>query len=1446
MRLYKAIVVGALTATTATGTAVALPALTETAAGAASGPGVTANLWNWNWKSVAKECTDVLGPAGYGSVQVSPPADSMSKGGSVWWDVYQPARYVLTSKFGDETAFRNMVGACHAAGVKVQVDTVVNHMTGQGATSYGGYGFSKYDYPGLYSSGDFHSPTCGINDADYGNNAWRVQNCELVGLADLNTGSDYVRDQIAAYMNKLTDLGVDGFRIDAAKHISPDDLAAIKSRLRGTPYIHQEVIYGADEAVQPSQYTGVGDVDEFVYGRKLKEQFTGQIRWLQSFGQSWGLSVGSDKAMVFVDNHDTERNGSTLNYKNGAAYTLANVFMLAWPYGKPSVYSSFTWSDGEAGPPSANGGFVTDTDCSNGRWTCFDRQMAGMVGFYNTVAGTSVGNWTDNGGNLIAFSRGDKGWVAINNENGSVTRTFTTGLPAGTYPNVAGGGSVTVNPGGTASVTIPAKSAVAIRVGTTASPSPTVTPTGNSATVYYFTSWNPANIHYGINGTWTTVPGVAMDTACTGWKKKTVDLGTATTFQVTFNNGSGTWDNNQGRNYTIGTGTSTVKNGVVTADATDPCVTATPSPSPSPSGGGKATVFYYKKTRGWSSVRIHYQPTGGSWTTVPGVVMDEETCADWAKKTIDLGSAAGLKAAFNNGSGTWDNNNGADYAIGLGTTTVKDGVVRANAPEPCAPEPPDTTAPSVPTGLAATASGTTVTLTWTASADNVGVSGYEISRAKGEETPVIRSASGTSYKESGLDAKTTYTYKVRALDAAGNKSAYTDAVSVTTGDGPPPVTQGTPLGGDPRKDSIYFVMTARFYDGDTSNDRGGSQNIRSGNAANNDPMFRGDFKGLIEKLDYIKALGFSAIWITPVVLNRSDYDYHGYHGWDFYRVDTRLETPGSTYQDLINKAHAKGLKIYQDVVYNHSSRWGAKGLFVPTVYGVRDEQWKWMYSAKEAGREYDPMVEHQGDDPGMTAAQNQMAKGRPYNGDLWSTEEPAGNTCRNWGTPTQYYSPEGYRIYNCQWPSPTSGMFPAKYYHQCWIGNWEGEDSRSCWLHEDLADFDTENAEVQKYLIDAYNRFIDMGVDGFRIDTAIHIPRVTWNRRFLPAIYDHVKEKFGEDKARDFYVFGEVAAFVNDKWNRGSVNHSAQFYTWKERKDYSTDEKAAIEQYDYEEQLGTGNQPTSTNAFLSGNSYHAPDRSKFSGMNIIDMRMHMNFSDAQNAFNNGKDSDDSVNDATYNAVYVDSHDYGPNKSGFRYAGGTDAWAENMSLMWTFRGIPTLYYGSEIEFQKGKQIDCGPTCPLATTGRAYYGDKIEGTVTAGDYGVVSGASGPVATTLSQPLVRHLQRLNQIRRAIPALQMGQYSTDGVSGSIAYKRRYTSGSIDSFVLVTVSSGATFTGIPNGTYVDAVTGDRKTVTGGTLSIDLNGKGDMRAYVLDLPGNPAPGKIGADGPYLK
>ncbi|NRR32743.1 alpha-amylase [Oxalobacteraceae bacterium] len=1029
-----------------------------------------------------------------------------------------------------------------------------------------------------------------------------------------------------------------------------------------------------------------------------------------------------------------------------------------------------------------------------------------------------------------------------------------------------------------------------------------------TSTVYYkpASGWANTYIHYGINGSWTAVPGVAMDAAtCSGWKVKTVELGTASSFAVTFNNGSGSWDNKNGANYALASGIVQVNAGLVSggspcaADVTPPTVPAavtkgtvtdttialswtasvdnvgvvaydiyrngvlagtSASTTFSDTGltgatdyiytvkardaagassaastaltvrtattvANSAVVYYYTKTRAWPSVNIHYG-LNGTWTASPGLAMNETACTDWVSKTVNLGSLSSMAAVFNNGSGVWDNNSNANYAITAGLTTVKNGVVSSNAASPCVVVPPDTTAPSVPLSPAATATNTTIALSWSASTDNIAVSGYEVSRTDPNLLSTVFTSASNQFSDTGLSAHSVYTYSIKAFDAAGNKSAASSAVSAETGDAPV-ASSGTPLGTDMREESIYFVMTARFFDGDSSNNRGGSLHTSSGNIAYDDPMFRGDFKGLIERLDYIKALGFSAIWITPVTLNRSDYDFHGYHTYDFNQIDGRLESPGATYQDLINSAHSKGIKIIQDVVFNHSSRWGAKGLFTPKVFGIRDTKWSSYYDVPNPAFTYD----------GISIEPN---SGRNYyNGDIWSTAEPAGNTCRNWGVATA-------TGFNCQWPGATTGMFPAKYYHNCWIGNWEGEDSRSCWLHEDLADFNTENAEVQQYLLNAYNRFIDMGVDGFRIDTAVHVPRVTWNRRFLPQLKAHSAAKHGA-KGQNFYMVGEVGAFVNDKWNRGSVNHSAQFFTWKERKEYVADDvQAALDQFNYENNLGTGGQPTSTNAFLNGNNYHTPDTSQFSGMNIIDMRMHMNFGDANNAFWNGKDSDDSTNDASYNMVYVDAHDFGPNKSPTAYAGGTAAWAENMSLMWTFRGIPTLFQGSEIEFQAGKAIDCGPTCALATTRRAYFGGHLEGSVTASDFGVVGSASGTVASTLSNNLVKHVQRLNMIRRKIPALQKGQYSTEGVSGNMAYKRRYTSGSVDSFALISLSSGATFNGIPNGTYKDAVTGDVKTVTGGTLTSNVTGQGNARIYVLDLAGNPAPGKIGADGPFLK
>ncbi|MFD7440855.1 alpha-amylase family protein [Streptomyces sp. NPDC059909] len=440
----------------------AVVTIAPTGAAQAAPPGtkdVTAVLFEWRFASVAQACTSTLGPSGYGYVQVSPPQEHIQ--GSQWWTSYQPVSYRIAGRLGDRTAFTNMVNACHAAGVKVVVDTVINHMSAGSGTGTGGSSYSKYNYPGVYSDPDFDN--CKSQVSNY-QDRWNVQNCELVGLADLDTGEDYVRGRIAAYLNDLLSLGVDGFRIDASKHMAAADLANIKSRLSNpNVYWKHEVIYGAGEAVQPDEYLGSGDVQEFRYAYDLKRLFNNErLAYLKNYGEGWGY-LSSGKASVFVDNHDTERNGSTLSYKSGANYTLANVFMLAWPYGAPDINSGYEWSNADAGPP--NGGTVNA--CWQDGWKCQHAwpEIKAMVGFRNATRGQAVVNWWDNGYQAIAFGRGTKGYVVVNHEGIALNRSFQTQLPAGNYRNVQNGACVTVNSTGWFTATVAPQTTLALHAG---------------------------------------------------------------------------------------------------------------------------------------------------------------------------------------------------------------------------------------------------------------------------------------------------------------------------------------------------------------------------------------------------------------------------------------------------------------------------------------------------------------------------------------------------------------------------------------------------------------------------------------------------------------------------------------------------------------------------------------------------------------------------------------------------------------------------------------------------------------------------------------------------------------------------------------------------------------------------------------------------------------------
>ncbi|MGN1240821.1 MAG: alpha-amylase family glycosyl hydrolase [Paludibacteraceae bacterium] len=630
---------------------------------------------------------------------------------------------------------------------------------------------------------------------------------------------------------------------------------------------------------------------------------------------------------------------------------------------------------------------------------------------------------------------------------------------------------------------------------------------------------------------------------------------------------------------------------------------------------------------------------------------------------------------------------------------------------------------------------------------------------------------------------------------------------------------------DFRDESIYFVMTTRFYNGDPSNDTQcwDAQQYNVG-----DPAWRGDFKGLIKQMDYIKALGFTAIWITPIVGNGSGYDYHGYHAMNFSEVDKRYESEDVLFQDVIDAAHARGMKIILDIVLNHTGNFGEENL------------------CKLFTRDWDA---------DQSAIDECMV---PY------TQKDGGRL------PDDYLSLEGGKQYAARLAEMknTDGKNHDvnNYWHHFGSFNWDDDTRWWAQIAGDCVDLNTENQYVADYLVKCYGEFIKMGVDGFRIDTSGHIARLTFNNNFIPQFKALAEQYKAKRNGGDFFMYGEVCSRERNVTYRNHDNLSAYFYTWKETKDYPWDTNphswdgqfvpegskgshtnvTSVDQQAKDYVGEHSDNRTSDNAFLKGNSYHAPDYSQSSGFSVIDFPMHWNFRTAQEAWG-VKSGDKYYNDATWNVVYVDSHDYAPDGApeSQRFNQPQDTWAENLSLMFTFRGIPCIYYGSEIEFKKGKDIDKGPNIALQETGRAYFGGYLSGYVTTTDFGEYEEACGNMAQTLQHPLARHIRRLSKIRMAVPALRKGQYSTEGCSGSFAFKRRYTDANTDSYALVCISGNGTFTGIENGTYVDCVTGDTKTVTNGTLNATCSGKGNMRVYVLSTSKTPAPGKIGTDGKYL-
>ncbi|MBM4252004.1 MAG: alpha-amylase [Deltaproteobacteria bacterium] len=590
---------------------------------------------------------------------------------------------------------------------------------------------------------------------------------------------------------------------------------------------------------------------------------------------------------------------------------------------------------------------------------------------------------------------------------------------------------------------------------------------------------------------------------------------------------------------------------------------------------------------------------------------------------------------------------------------------------------------------------------------------------------------------------------------------------------------------DFREESIYFVMTARFYDGDPSNNYYNRDRIKLG-----DPQWRGDFRGLISKLDYIRDLGFTAIWITPPIENRSGLDYHGYHGYDWERVDPRLESDDASYQDLIHAVHAKGMKIIQDVVINHSSQ-----------YGIRGKVWidhlpiKYFRPANGSTINHGPYLGHLGDYRSEYREDNDNPLAPRWFAERQFSDAAGLRPLRDPVTgvvvPKPGYDPQ--RFFGID----AKRLDPDWYHLDGFMAGGDWENPRALQrkhLAGDAVDLATERQHVQDYLNQAIHKYIDMGIDGIRIDTLKHLDR----DNVLSFVDDWVAYK------PDLFVFGENLVKGSGLGQELSNDNAS----------------AVIRPWWY-----------TRRATLASDPYSGPD----SGLSVIDFPLFATFRDN---IKNGNFSgigaqlnwDWIYGDASKLVTFFQNHDVGPDND-FKYRFGGEMWKAAMvyNLLWTIRGIPCLYYGEEIEFQKGLPQDIdGPTMTLDQTGRAYFGAHL--------------ASSGLTQTKAHPLYQHIKRLNLIRRSVPALQKGRMQQVQEWGSgMSFVRDHAE--THSYAVVGLAAGTaqniTVTGVTPGIYRDAVSGQEYRSVNGKISFSVAAHA---AAVLVLNG---PGKIGSDGLFL-
>ncbi len=673
---------------------------------------------HWNFM---KEQADELADAGITALWI-PPAYKAAGGtedvGYGAYDLYDLGEFyqqgAVRTKYGTKSQLQDAISSLHNEGVQVYGDVVINHKGGADATEnvqaiqvnwnnrledISGQqsieAWTKFDFPGRnnkYSS--FKWNWTHFDGVDWNQATKTKALYRLVGdykYWDLNVGSEngnydyllyadvdfdnpYVQQEMKDWGTWfVNELGLDGFRLDAIKHI---DSQYMKSFLGSTRSNTNKELFTVGEYWLNDLGALKGYLNQVDYSMSLfdvplhynfYEISNGNGNYdMRNILEGTLVQSNPEHAVTLVDNHDSQPGQSLESWVLDWFKPSAYAFILTREAGYPTLFYGDYYG-------------IDPTNADGKKWGGMKSEIDPILKARKEFAYGTQHDYIDDQ-NIIGWTReGDSshdksGLAAIITDNAGGSKKMYVGSQHSgeTWVDMTGNQQteVTIDGSGHGLFTVGGGS-VSIYVNKAALNGGGSGGGGgggdDTVTVYYKEGFSNPYIHYNANGTWTTPPGAKMDdSGIDGYYKYTVNINSGTELTAAFNDGQGNWDSNNDNNYVFPAGTWTLDDGTITAGA------------PSGGGGGDDTVTVYYK-EGFSNPYIHYN-ANGTWTTPPGAKMDDSGIDGYYKYTVNINSGTELTAVFNDGQGNWDNNNDDNYVFSAGTWTLDDGTITAGAP----------------------------------------------------------------------------------------------------------------------------------------------------------------------------------------------------------------------------------------------------------------------------------------------------------------------------------------------------------------------------------------------------------------------------------------------------------------------------------------------------------------------------------------------------------------------------------------------------------------------------------------------------------------------------------------------------------------------------------------------------------------------------------------------